>query len=1625
MTQTGEAYRLSSQQHRLWKLKNAGHSRDLYAQAAVRVEGPFNIERLRQAIAFVTARHEALRTRLEKMPGLAVPVQVVSDSVIDVNKLVGEAGQLSAGLLQSMGNLAEKSDADSALICKVFTITDSSHLLLLHASALCADAASLDILVKEICAVYESGAQAGLGTVLQYADVAEWLNTICSAEDERSVEGCRYWQDRLSLISDHLVFLAHDFNPNSAAPCVLDVTPGADTTAMIRRGVERGAWTYPGFLLAAWVLLLERFGFKAASCIGISCNGRSNEMLRNSVGPLTRHVPVQLQFDRQMVFQEFAAQAETAIQEASDWQDYFTWDLAPAEENETTRLSYLPFSFEYTQGATLDVGRQGTGFTIERLHGNADLYGIHLCSTMSANGLHCQLHWDGLRYERKQMESLAAALAAVLEDAAALPSTRLARLRLVDAAESGAIAASFNCTRADFSASPFLLHKRFAIQVEQTPNAEAVRSGSESLTYQEFDRRTNQVANWLKTHGVGPETLVGICLDRSIEMAIAVFGVLKSGGAYVPLDPDYPRERLEFMLQDSNIQHLISTPHFAQRLSNVTAAMITVTEMCATASPERAVPQVESAHPAYVIYTSGSTGMPKGVVITHEAIANHMAWIAARFPLGVHDRMLQKTAFSFDASVWEFYAPLLSGACLVLARPGGQRDREYLVRCLQEEQITVLQLVPSQLQMLLEGDNLESCRSLRLVFSGGEALTREAVQRLQKNIPEVDLYNLYGPTEATIDASYGECRPGDTALTAPIGIPILNCRLYVLDEEYEPVPSGLAGELHIAGAGLARGYLNRMDLTAEKFIPDPFSITGGKRLYRTGDLVKQREDQQLEFIGRKDHQVKMRGYRIELGEIEAALAEQPGVQRAVVLLREVSKGNEQLVACITGENKEEKLEIGRLRDALKTKLPGYMVPGYILQLEMLPLTANGKVDRAALPTPADFRQAEQLNEDETNRKQDQSCNNLLQAIQKHNITVVPLVSDQLRMAIESGGLEVCRTVRRVYCTDEIPGRDLAQAFHYRAPWATLCALCGPAETTGTMRCAEFDYGELETASAERLVPNTCIAVLDREMNLAPMGGSGELYIGGTGLARGYLRKSGLTAETFVPDPFGGTPGGRLYRAGHNGRWQRNGMLEDLGLIRGQIKIRGHQFPIDAVREVLASHHAVNEVVVVFRPASDGKHQLVGYVTTGEPLVDPNVELREYLRNKIPDYMVPAAIIPLNKFPIKSNGQIDVDALPGPEQSWRGNEMLRGSFEIRLAAIWRELLNAGEIRRTDNFFELGGHSLLAITLATKIKEQFNQDLGVAAIFENPTIEHLAGLLQQSTRAAHRSHLVPLQREGAKTPIFFVHPLSGNIQQYTALANLLGKDRPFYGLQALTDEENSYEFALSLEERASRYLHAVQSIQPEGPYVIGGWSYGGYVAYEMARQIERSNQKVKSLIILDVVARPPDPFDDSLDEAEFLLDYARGNSLRFAGIDREMEQSLKRLSLESVQHQAAPDRLQYLTKELVAVGALPAETTIEQIEQFLKSVKRRSKSLSDYRLLPYGGGLALIRPRESLNGEKSGDITNGFSALCSGSVCVYFTPGNHFNMVYPPNTMELAQVIRAELERFEPAEHVISQ
>ncbi|HEX4421468.1 MAG TPA: amino acid adenylation domain-containing protein [Kofleriaceae bacterium] len=931
-----QGFRLSPQQRRAWSLASSDASSNAMsgrATATAIIDGALDVARLDQAIATVVARHEILRTAFHRLPGMQFPLQVIADAYrpMLVTMAVGDADAWSAGMVAG--------EAPS-FTASVRMIGAHKHELVVSASTLAADAAGLERAIAAVIEVY-AGAT-GDDEVLQYAVVSDWLNETIESEDSEA--GVRFWHGQLTEPSAAAALTSV---PTAKLGRVSTTIDAATTRAIDACATRLGA-SPAAVMTAAWQVLAFRLYGERAMPIAARLDGRSTDELAGVIGPLARHVPVTAMIDGGSTFAHVVARVEAALAEAAAWQECYDADavLGGSEPR------YLPYAVEYRTGrATVEAG----DLVVRTIDSAAQLerFAVLQSFVRGADTIAAELQYDPAQCSADEAARIAARMAVVIASALADVHTAVGRLAILPAAERQTVLVELNATAAAFAA-PHVVHQLFEAQVANTPLNVAVVSGDRTLTYRQLDARANQVARRLIARGVGRNVPVGLLMDRSIDMVVGMLGILKAGAAYIPLDAEYPAERLAYMIDNAQAPAIITLSRLTGSLSSPPATVLCLdTDWDDIATEDTTAPgvAVEAEDLAYVLYTSGSTGKPKGVMIPHRALANHMHWMQQRFPLGETDSVLQKTPFSFDASVWEFYAPLLAGGRLVMAQPGGHRDAEYLCETIRQQQITTIQLVPTLLRMMLDQPAFATCTSLARVYCGGEALPIDLRDRFFKQTRDTsggELINLYGPTETCIDATYHACVATDPVM--PIGRPVANNVIYVLDEHRQPVPRGAAGELYIAGAGVGLGYLHNPALTAERFVDDPFLTAG--LMYRTGDLGRYLADGSLEYLGRIDNQIKLRGHRIELGEIEATLARHAEVQVCVVVVREDQPGDRRLAAYFVARDGAAP-RASDLRAFVKDQLPEYMVPSAITKIAALPLLPNGKVDQRALPMPDD------------------------------------------------------------------------------------------------------------------------------------------------------------------------------------------------------------------------------------------------------------------------------------------------------------------------------------------------------------------------------------------------------------------------------------------------------------------------------------------------------------------------------------------------------------------------------------------------------------------------------------------------------------------------------------------------
>ncbi|WP_281286974.1 non-ribosomal peptide synthetase [Nonomuraea turkmeniaca] len=939
-----DAFPASSGQERMWFLSRFEPDLAVYnigMLMPMAARQPVDPRRLERAIDLVVRRHEALRTTFEFRDGQVM--QIVSPDAPPTALTETDLTHLPrAGAEAELARLARADavlpfDMERAPLFRARQVKlaeDDLRLVIVFDHTIF-DGVSSMIFMDEVGECYDALGEDRTPKLpelpIQFADFAVWQRGRLSGEFLETE--LAHWRERLAGVPADLALPGDRLRP-ARRTYRGEMRLGAYSPEL-SAGVERLAkdlnTTLFTVMLTAYAAVLSRWSGIDDIVVGTPIAGRLLPETEPVIGMFVNAVPLRVDLSGAPSFREAAARVRATVAEALDHQELpferLVEDLQPARDLSVPALYQVMFNL----AVLTNEGQIANGTA------KVD---IQLDLNMRDGQLHTRLEYATDLFDPETIERFETNLRTLVESAVADPDRTVSALPVLAEDERERVLA---LGAGAPQAAPGTLHALIEAQAAATPDAPAVLFGDVTLTYAELNGRANRLARWLRHIGVERGRPVAVCAERSPELVVALLAVLKAGGAYVPLDPDYPRDRLEFMLSDCGAQVVLTQRHLLP--GGPIKAVLLEDDYDLDSGDLEPVTGPDDA--AYLIYTSGSTGRPKAVVNTHHGIVNRLAWMQETFGLTAGDVVMQKTPTSFDVSVWEFFWPLLQGACLVPVRPGGHRDPSHQRDLIKRHAVTTMHFVPSMLALFLEEANIESCTSLRRVVCSGEELPPRMVARFFDRLPGVELHNLYGPTEAAVDVSWHACRPGETVI--PIGRPMPGCRLHVLDEHLEPMPVGVPGHLHIGGVQVARGYAGRPGLTAERFVPDPYGPPGA-RLYATGDLARLRADGELEFLGRIDDQVKVHGWRVELGEIEAALAEDTRVRRAVVTLRDDAPGGRGLVAYVdwTGEANQLSHE---MRTGLARKLPPALVPQAFVQVTEFPLGPSGKLDRAALPPP--------------------------------------------------------------------------------------------------------------------------------------------------------------------------------------------------------------------------------------------------------------------------------------------------------------------------------------------------------------------------------------------------------------------------------------------------------------------------------------------------------------------------------------------------------------------------------------------------------------------------------------------------------------------------------------------------
>jgi amino acid adenylation domain-containing protein len=957
-------FRLSPQQRRLWSLGEAGDAGAYHSQMVVRIHGRLERERLVAAIRGVHQRHEILRTTFQQPAGLGFPLQVITEQeppTIIEQDLHGlsqaEASARIVAITQAQAHTPWDFQGGPLLRVLLLGLAPEQHVLVISAPALVADRAALRRLLDEIGDAYAGPVAGGevVGEPLQYADLAEWQNRLVEEQD-RAPASAHWTRDGVTdAAPPRLPIRRFGTTPTPCfAPARVAIPVDAGIVARLEELTRTFDCSLGVLLLASWQVLLARVAGQERFVIGAGCRGRKHQELESVIGLFESCVPVSCEVRSSKPFEELVTASKAALHAAEMGQEHFRWEGTPSAS-----APFFAVAFEFDDVRATHRAN-GVVFSLERLAACTDRFEIKLACVRTAGGLIADLHYDTSQFEEADVMRLAAQLDILLRSVSRNPASRIGRLAILDDGERAALLAAGNETVTDFPRQS-CVHRLFEEQASRTPERIAVCGAGEPLRYAELDERAGRLAQRLRRLGVGPEVRVAICVPRSPAFVVAVLGVLKAGGAYVPLDPSNPGYRLAFVLHDAKASVLLTERRVAQDWSAHAETIVWLDdedgvddgpEASSTASLDVQSP-VSPDGLAYVIYTSGSTGQPKGTMVPHRALVNYLTWAARTYARDDGGGAPVHSSVGFDLTVTSLFVPLLSGET-VRCVPD-DHGIEALSRLLPVEGgFSFVKLTPSHLEVLNQLLPAEAVGGrTRALVLGGEALRGESLSRWRRHAASVRFINEYGPTETTVGCCFYEVPPD--ALPSgpvPIGHPIANTRVYLLDEEFQPAPHGSLGEIYVGGVGVARGYADRPDLTAAQFVPDPFGDEPGGRLYRTGDLGRRLPDGNLEFVGRFDRQVKIRGHRVELGEIEAVLRQHPSVHEAAVIVREDPPGTRRLTAYVVGRHPATAATMTtELRHFIAQRLPEHEAPHALVFLSALPLGPSGKVDRAALPPP--------------------------------------------------------------------------------------------------------------------------------------------------------------------------------------------------------------------------------------------------------------------------------------------------------------------------------------------------------------------------------------------------------------------------------------------------------------------------------------------------------------------------------------------------------------------------------------------------------------------------------------------------------------------------------------------------
>jgi amino acid adenylation domain-containing protein len=1826
-TAQGTVFPLSFAQQRLWFLYQLTPDSPFYnVPAAIRLTGTLNQAALERSFHEIGRRHAALRTTFKVIDGQ--PMQVIAPdakvelAVVNLQSIaVSDRERISQQLSTTEAQRPFNLTTDPLLRVTLLRFDSTTAVLLLTLHHIVADGWSLGVLIQELAGLYTAlvaGQTPALPALpIQYADFACWQRNWFQGEILEAQ--LSYWREQLH---DLPVLQLPSDRPRPAAQTYrgatypLQISPTL-TQALAALSQQSGVSLFMT-LLAAFQTLLYRYTGQTDIVVGSPIANRHRSELEGLIGFFVNSLVMRSDLSSNPPFRELLERVRDVALEAYMHQDLpfekLVEALDPDRDLSRNPLFQVAFALQNAPiqplklpGLTLEPAPLETSTTRfdlevhlwEPAHGLGSLW-------QSQDGLSGFISYSTDLFDRDRISRLIGHFQTLLAGIAANPDARLSDLPLLTPAEHQQILAwnrsplvslekgeppllaESSLLQGNGGESQLCFHQIFEAQVRSAPEAIALVSDQGALTYRELNQQADRLAQTLQQMGIQPDSLVGLCVDRSADLVIGILGILKAGAAYVPLDPNYPGDRLHFMLTDTQVPILLTQSWLVEKLPPSQAQVLCLDQpVLSTDSTflEQGGKWHQPVTPdrlAYVIYTSGSTGTPKGVLLTHRGLCNVVAAQQRVFHLSCHSRILQFSSLSFDASIFEIALALGSGGTLYIPPKPAQLPGMALVQFLADNAITHALLTPAVLAVLPPAE----LPDLQVLITGGEACSQQVVDRWAV---DRHFFNAYGPTETTIWATVAALHPGDQPLT--IGHPILNTQVSILDANLNPVPVGIPGELYIGGAGLAKGYLNRPELTAEKFIRTEHAI-----LYKTGDRACYRPTGTIEFLGRVDQQIKIRGFRVELGEIEVMLQRHPAIQDAAAIATGETSNEMRLITYFT-------LNHQQLQQTILQSLQTQQIQHWQTLYNQTYQPSNSPQPSALSPQPFDITgwnssytgapiPLEQMQEWVADRVQqilalqpqrvlEIGCGTglLLFQIAPHcqkyvgtDFSTVSLASIQTqldslhlsqvellhRMAPDFEGIEAktfdvvilnsivqyfpsvdyliqvlegaIQTVApgSVLFLGDVRSLPLLTAFH---TWMQFCQADAGLERTQLQKQvnrSQFEEPELAIDPAFFDALRARFPQIRQVQIRLSQGRSQNEMTQFRYNVLLHLEDKHTDANQSVVHPFDAiskydwklnpitvaeiqqhliktkpeilaivnVTNSRVNAAVKTTNWVSNqetpkivGRMRELLQATVEVAIDPQDcwdlnrvLPYDVEVTWSAQSHTGDYDVLFIRHGIDAK---VDFSTplqpcqswhhyTNNPLQSAFArqlipELRQYLGQTLPDYMVPFAFVPLETLPLTINGKVDRRALPTLNEEFvPGLNPANAQTAIRdiasltptettLIDIWKELLRLKQVHVHDDFFKLGGHSLLATQMTSRVRDALGLELPLKSVFEAPTIAQLALLLdtlrdttatpkipplvrldrsayrrQRSTLLNHppdaqvlpaqeplrrdeqiaapersttefSSPLVPLALGGSKQPFFCVHPMFGVVFPYLELAHHLNTDRSFYGLQPLGLDGKSAPLNRT-EAIAAYYIQAIQALQPRGPYFLGGWSFGGLVAFEMAQQLTQAGEEISLLAILDTPAPCSKPsFYQSL---KFLLGTALGSMLPFL------------LDYSAIVTNRLQPRNPWFSRWQWSeiVRRLPAESRLQLLDEsaiapLLRIVYANSQATFQYVPQAYANCITLFKAAEPSDAIGH-DPSLGWRALAQ-DIQLHQVPGNHLSLLKQPHVQTLAQQLRQYL------------